>query len=673
MRAKDDGMISVVICTLDRPNLLLGVVRDLLEGQSYRNFEIIIVDQGDRSNLALFEGLPDPEKIKYLRVREKGPPNARNTGIRNAAGGIILFLDDDVSLKLQRDFLLFHLRAFRDKSVGCAAGRVIERVSLKNTSVPGAGVGLPGRVLANFESTKRQYVKSAMGANMSFSREAVDKTGYFDLMYAGPAFLEETDYCYRMGAAGYRVLYEPLAVVIHLKAAGGTRQYAALESLRHRFHNTAYFYCRNMNKCFLPFAFAAHAVIALKHVIHLRRGLKGWLFLLEGFFRGILACANSPSEYGPRPGPQRIGIDCTSLARRRTGIENYTLHLLENILKQDGGGTYTIFFRGSVPRAFEKYRAGNEFVPLPDRGQFFCEQFQIPLAAVLSGVDFMFFPAFPPGLLTLKPFIVTAHDASPWKCGRHISWKTRFYFKPLLSIAVRRARGIITVSNFSKGEIEGLWPEYGSKLINASGAAGPAFRVADDRVRSERVRNKYGLPGRFILHAGSIEPRKNLVFLLRAFKKAGEKYGMEDYALLLAGRKAWGAKRLLREISMLGIEERVHVAGYVPDEDLVFLYNLARLLVFPSVYEGFGLPVLEAMACGCPVIASDTPVNRELFGGGVLLADSADEDGFALAIRECAENGELRSRLKTEGLSRSKMFSWEKTASKTIQAFRSLG
>jgi glycosyltransferase involved in cell wall biosynthesis len=190
------------------------------------------------------------------------------------------------------------------------------------------------------------------------------------------------------------------------------------------------------------------------------------------------------------------------------------------------------------------------------------------------------------------------------------------------------------------------------------------------------VRSKYGLPERFILNVGALEPGKNQATLVRAFHRlrgqgpsTSSGQGLEQ-GLVIAGPPAWRYERLLRLVDGLGLAGQVRFLGYVPAEDLVALYNLADLFVFPSLYEGFGLPPLEAMACGLPVVASTAPALREVLDDAALLVHPQDVVALAEAMAAALGDEALRSRLREAGLRRAAQFSWERTARETAVVYR---
>jgi glycosyltransferase involved in cell wall biosynthesis len=191
------------------------------------------------------------------------------------------------------------------------------------------------------------------------------------------------------------------------------------------------------------------------------------------------------------------------------------------------------------------------------------------------------------------------------------------------------------------------------------------FRVSRDLAAFERVRQRYGLPEKFILFVGTLEPRKNLRRLLQALRVLRIERGFEP-SLAIVGRKGWLFDSIFSELMDGSLEKSVIVTGYVPDSDLVVLYNMARLLVFPSLYEGFGLPCIEAMACGCPLVTSNRGALREVGGDCAVYADPEDVNAIAQAVWEASENQPLRKHLIDRGLRRVGAFSWDRHAEQLL-------
>jgi glycosyltransferase involved in cell wall biosynthesis len=193
------------------------------------------------------------------------------------------------------------------------------------------------------------------------------------------------------------------------------------------------------------------------------------------------------------------------------------------------------------------------------------------------------------------------------------------------------------------------------------------FRPLTESLDSVRLR--YNLPERFVLFVGTVEPRKNLARLVEAFDRVGRKI---EHSLVVVGAKGWKTSPIYREISRSPLRDRIHVAGFVADGDLPAVYNLADAFVYPSLYEGFGIPVVEAMACGIPVVTSDVSALPEVAGDAALLVDPFDSGALAEALERIVHDEPLRDSLRSKGIERARRFSWDTSAAHVIQCFREL-
>jgi glycosyltransferase involved in cell wall biosynthesis len=231
---------------------------------------------------------------------------------------------------------------------------------------------------------------------------------------------------------------------------------------------------------------------------------------------------------------------------------------------------------------------------------------------------------------------------------------------------LRAADAVIAVSECTKRDAIRFYRIPEEKITVIYEGVNPRFRPASPEAIAA-VRARYGLPERFILYVGTIEPRKNLTTLLEAFHHLLATY---DLRLVIVGKKGWLYERFFRRLRELGLENRVLFTGYVPDEDLPAIYSAADLFVFPSLYEGFGLPVLEAMACGTPVICSNTSSLPEVAGDAALLVDPTDARALTGAMEQVLTNERLWATLRAKGMERARGFTWEKAAYRTWEVYQ---
>lgn len=264
--------------------------------------------------------------------------------------------------------------------------------------------------------------------------------------------------------------------------------------------------------------------------------------------------------------------------------------------------------------------------------------------------------------------VTTVHDVSFRRYPQFFSLRDRILFATLLPLTLRRVDGVITVSQHAKREVLHFYPFLEGKVYVTLEAVSDFFSpVTDARLLSE-VRDRYGIAGRFILAVGNLQPRKNLVRLVEAFSKIAR--AVPDLQLVVVGKAEWRSSVIFSLVRALGIEQRVVFTGYIPNGDLKLLYSAAEVFVYPSIYEGFGLPVLEAMACGSPVVASKTSSIPEVTGEAALLVDPLDIEGIVHSILRIIEDEDLQAELSRKGLRRAKQFSWDRLAADTVEVYK---
>jgi len=368
----------------------------------------------------------------------------------------------------------------------------------------------------------------------------------------------------------------------------------------------------------------------------------------------------------------RIAIDATSVPQQRLGAGTYIYNLVHALAQLDSDDRYFIFakpetFAGCLPEA-SQFR----LVPvrLPWRlARMAWEQAVLPWHLHRLGVDVLHSPHYTTTAVGGGwRRVVTFHDVTFFLLPERYPPLRRAYFRAASRAGARLADLVIAVSKTVKADVERHLEMPPERVRAVPLAAAPSYRPLDDATRLAAVRAKYGLPERFVLNVGALEPGKNQATLVRAFHRL--KGQNPNQGLVIAGPPAWRYERLIRLADKLGLRDQVRFLNYVPADDLVALYNLADLFVFPSLYEGFGLPPLEAMACGLPVVASTAPALREVLDGAALLVHPLDVTALADAIGVALADEPLRSRLREAGLARATLFSWERTARETAAVYR---
>lgn len=259
--------------------------------------------------------------------------------------------------------------------------------------------------------------------------------------------------------------------------------------------------------------------------------------------------------------------------------------------------------------------------------------------------------------------VVTIHDMTPVLFPEWHTDEVRRY-APELRRTLHRNDLILTISESTRRDLERLFRIPPERVRVIPLAAAPAFTRPQDSIIAE-TRLRYGLNRPYLLHTGTLEPRKNIVRLLEAFAQV-----TEDHDLVLVGTKGWLNQDIHATITRLGLQTRVQLTGYVPAEDLPAIYAGAEVFLYPSLYEGFGLPPLEAMACGAPVITSDEASLPEVVGDAAVLVTPRSVESIAEALRRVLESRNLQADLRERGLARARQFSWERTARETYEAYR---
>ena len=363
----------------------------------------------------------------------------------------------------------------------------------------------------------------------------------------------------------------------------------------------------------------------------------------------------------------RIAFDGTTLRPGRTGVGYYSEHLLHH-LAQNEDEVVVI-----SNRAVETTR------PLPAQVRIATSSWRVPSMVWMQvcaprmlhrlAPDVVHFTNGMMPVASPVPTVVTIHDMSLAMFPRYHPPRRVLLNRPLVDLASSRADAIITVSQSAKLDIVRLFALSPERVHVIHEAPAPAFRPINETARLARVRQRYGLAERFVLYVGTIEPRKNLRSLIDAYSRRRDS-GDLPHQLVCVGPYGWLSGDIGGRIERLSRQGAIRFTGYVPFEDLPVLYSLAELFVFPSFYEGFGLPVVEAMACGTPVITGRVPALAEVGGGAVAHVESLDDQSLGDAIVSLSRDRERREELRKLGLERARAFSWEQAARETAKVYR---
>ena len=371
-----------------------------------------------------------------------------------------------------------------------------------------------------------------------------------------------------------------------------------------------------------------------------------------------------------------IGIDIRVLTRgARTGIEEYTINLLSRLFLLGREHQFKLFYNAFSQQPLEfnweelpnvkiyRFHFPNRFVLDP-----LAKFFRMPkIDALLGGVDIFFSSHFLLGE-TNCPKILTFHDLSFEYFPEFFSAQKRLWHSFVNPRQrAREARGIIAVSGSTKNDLIDLYGIEERKIKTIYSGVAENFQRLEIKDGELEIRKKYGLPPKFILYFGTIEPRKNLEGLIGAYEIFRRKNPDLNHALVLAGAPGWLCQKIFSAASRSTFKKDIVFTGFVEPQDKSALYNLASLFVFPSLFEGFGFPPLEAMACGVPTIASFTSSFPEVIDDGALLVDPYNLGELAWAMAEVLRDENLREDLIFKGFGRARNFSWDKCARETLE------
>ena len=374
----------------------------------------------------------------------------------------------------------------------------------------------------------------------------------------------------------------------------------------------------------------------------------------------------------------RIAIDYTAAIKQSAGTANYVRKLVDAMLEQDSSNQYILLASGRPTRARPFPKADNvrgRSIFISDRYlNLIWYRWRLPLyATYFSGqVDIYHGPDFalPPIGKTLRK-VVTVHDLAFLEHPEYVVPSLTTYLKKVVPEAVAAADVICTVSQeVSRTLVEHLQtpPE---KLVVIPNGVSRYFKRVTDPVLLGATRHKFALKHPLVLGVGTLEPRKNHLGLIKAFYQA-QKKKRGPAMLALAGGKGWLYEETLRLVEELHLEKKVRFLGQVSDLELVTLYSLADVFAFPSFFEGFGVPPLEAMACGAPVITSKTSSLPEVVGDAALLIDPHNSGELSDAITRILENKQLQEELRQKGYERIKLFTWPASAHKMLSVYQKL-
>lgn len=364
-----------------------------------------------------------------------------------------------------------------------------------------------------------------------------------------------------------------------------------------------------------------------------------------------------------------IGIDASRAATiKRSGTENYSYYLIRALLSVDSRNEYALYFN-QPPKDGALSAPNARWVVMPFPRLW--THVRLSWEMLRAAPDILFVPAHVLPIIHPQYSVVTVHDlgylyypaAHPGFTRLYLDWSTRYN--------VWAATHVIADSECTATDLSHHYEVPRQKITVVYPGVNSNIRPIEDGEIHRVVRAKYGIPGDYILSVGTLQPRKNWLRLIEAFVPlAGER---ENLFLVIGGRQGWLYQPIAERIQALGLEQRVILPGYVSEEDLPALLSGAVAFAFPSLYEGFGFPVLEAMACGTPVVCSNASSLPEVTGEAALTFDPLDAGAITAALVRILDDAALRAELIARGLERVRSFTWEKAARQVLEILSAIG
>jgi len=371
----------------------------------------------------------------------------------------------------------------------------------------------------------------------------------------------------------------------------------------------------------------------------------------------------------------KIGIDIrTLLDARPSGVSEYVLNLLKEMFKLDTANEYRLFYNcfGDCPNLPEFKQANVKLIkynyPNKVLNYLLFKIFNYPKLDKDLAVDVFFMPHLNfIGLSVGAKSLLTVHDLSFLKYPEFFSARKNFWHRLVKAKKLlKRFSLVIAVSENTKRdimELGGINPDKVKVIYSGVGEEYKKLPLINYQFSVKRVRDKYNLPERFILYLGTIEPRKNVDGIIRAYNQLRVmSCELRDYKLIIAGARGWKSENIYREWDKSAFKNDIKFLGYVEPDDKIYLYNLASVFIYPSFYEGFGFPPLDAMACSVPVVASFASSLPEVVGDAALMVDPYNINDLAGALEKVLVDENLKNKLIARGLEQAKKFSWRETA-----------
>ncbi len=376
----------------------------------------------------------------------------------------------------------------------------------------------------------------------------------------------------------------------------------------------------------------------------------------------------------------RIGLEVTAAVRQGGGIGRYVRQLLQATAQRDDGFDYRLFYASEnpIPHQLPPLAPNFRVRQLPFHDIWLARgwhrlQLPVPVTLITGKVDLYHSPDFTLPPTPNIPTVLTVHDLSFVRDPESAAPGLRAYLNTVVPRSVKRATHILADSQATKDDLIDLYNTPADKITVLYCGVGPEFAPVTDAARLAAVRATYGIGAQpYIFSISTLQPRKNYQRLIQAFDAAMQTLQDQDTKLVLAGGKGWLYDEIFAEVERRNLQARVIFPGFVADEDLAALYSGAEVMAYPSLYEGFGLPMLEAMACGTPVLTSTESCLPEVAADAAVCVDPYDVDAIAQGLVQVLQDSSTQQTLVTKGYARAREFTWQQSAQVLTDVYRML-
>jgi glycosyltransferase involved in cell wall biosynthesis len=362
-----------------------------------------------------------------------------------------------------------------------------------------------------------------------------------------------------------------------------------------------------------------------------------------------------------------IGLDCRILREEPSGMWRFALNMIKKIIEIDKKNSYIFFVNDNYGSNFVEQDINIRLYNLNLKLFSIAEQFILPSVLKRTKIDIFHSFSFAAPLFSPCKTVITIYDLIHLLFPQNYSCKLALYYKLIVARCIRQTNKFLTISENSKSDIINLLGVSPEKVAVIYGAVDDLFQPMEKSNLKMKMSKQFGINKDFMLYVGNMRPHKNLLLLIEAFYKSLSLN--PDLILVICAEKAYSFNAVSDKITKLGIEEKVFFVDNISDENLALFYNAARALILPSLYEGFGLPPLEAMACGTPVLASDIKPLREVLGDAALFFNPSDIEGMSRVMVKVLTDRQLQDNLSKKGSEWARQYSWEKSARELLSLY----